>query len=257
MRKPFVAGNWKMNTTASTARELAGEIVRGVGDNPRVAVAVCPPFPYLQEIRDVVDGSAVALGAQNCHDKPHGAFTGEVGAPMLKDLGCRWVILGHSERRHGLGETNAFINRKVHAALNAGLSVILCVGETEEERKAGRYEEIFQHQGRECLVGIDAQALENLVIAYEPVWAIGTGQTATPEQAQAAHVFIRSRVAQLFGEKAAAAIPILYGGSVTAANARDLFAMPDLDGGLIGGASLKAKDFLAIVEAAAGAQGSP
>jgi triosephosphate isomerase len=250
----FVAGNWKMNTTSGSAKALATEVVHGVAGKSRVAVAVCPPFPYLPGVRDVLVGSQVALGAQNCSDKPDGAFTGEVSAGMLADVGCHWVILGHSERRHGLGESDAFINRKVHAALKAGLHVILCVGETLAERQAGRYEEVFQHQGRESLAGLDGNSLKNLVIAYEPVWAIGTGHTATPVQAQAAHLFIRNHVSQLFGEKPAAALPILYGGSVTAANARELFAMPDIDGGLIGGASLKAEAFLAIVQAASDAK---
>jgi triosephosphate isomerase len=250
MRTKFVAGNWKMYTTAATAKALAKAVVEGVGGDTRVTVAVCPPFPYLAAVAQELRGSPVALGAQDCYCEQEGAFTGEVSPAMLTDVGCRYVILGHSERRHKLGETDAFINRKVHAALTAGLRVILCVGETLEERRADRTEAVLDAQLTGSLAGLNAKGLANVVLAYEPVWAIGTGQNATPEQAQQAHAYIRRRVGERFGAEAAAALPILYGGSVKPENAVGLLHQPDVDGGLIGGASLKADQFLAIVRAA-------
>ncbi|MFO0927041.1 MAG: triose-phosphate isomerase [Gemmataceae bacterium] len=249
MRERVVAGNWKMNTVRETGRQLAAAIAKGVTDD-RVTVIVCPPFPFLAAVGEAIAGTRVALGAQNCHDKPKGAFTGEVSAEMLVDAGCKYVILGHSERRHILGETDAFINRKVKAALAAGLKVILCVGETEAERVGGQMEAVFTRQVTEGMAGLTADDLTRLVLAYEPVWAIGTGRTASPADAQAAHVFLRGQVAKLFGEKSAAALPIQYGGSVDREKAPALFAQADIDGGLIGGASLKPDDFLAIVQAA-------
>jgi triosephosphate isomerase len=251
MRPRIVAGNWKMNTTRDSARALARAVVEGAKGIEGVTVVVCPPFPYLIPVAEVLAGSKVALGGQNCYSEPAGAYTGEVSAGMLRDVGCTYVILGHSERRHGLGESDAFINFKVHAALEGGLQVILCVGETIEERRAKRMKQVFARQVAAALAGLAADALARLVLAFEPVWAIGTGETATPEQAQEAHAFIRSNVAELRGEKVAAALPILYGGSVKADNARSLFGQADVDGGLIGGASLKANEFLEIVKAAA------
>ncbi len=250
MRPRIVAGNWKMNTLRDSACALASAVAEGAKSIKGVEVVVCPPFPYLIPVADALAGSAVALGAQNCHAEPAGAYTGEVSPAMLKDVGCKYVILGHSERRHGLHESDGFINFKVHAALEAGLHVILCVGETLEERKAKRAERVFDRQVAAALSGLSADAFTRLVLAYEPVWAIGTGETATPEQAQQAQSRIRERIAQLHGEKVASALPILYGGSVKADNASGLFAQPDVDGGLIGGASLKAAEFLAIVKAA-------
>ncbi len=250
MRKKFVAGNWKMFTTRTTARELAAAVVRGIGKEERVSVAVCPPFPYLSVVADVLKGSCVALGAQNCYHEKEGAFTGEVSPAMLVDVGYRYVILGHSERRHKLGETDAFINRKVYAALAAGLEVILCLGETLQERQANRTEAVLDTQLNGSLAGLDAAALQHVLLAYEPVWAIGTGQNATPEQAQQAHAFIRGRIRERFGEESASALPIQYGGSVKPDNAASLFSQADVDGGLIGGASLNADHFLAIVRAA-------
>jgi triosephosphate isomerase len=250
MRTKFVAGNWKMYTTLASARQLAAAVVKGVGAERRVRVAVCPPFPYLLAVGEVLRGSAVALGAQNAYCEKEGAFTGEVAPPMLADAGCTYVILGHSERRHKFGESDALINRKVHAALAAGLQVILCLGETLEERQANRTEAVLDAQLNGSLAGMDAAKLANVVLAYEPVWAIGTGQNATPEQAQQAHAFVRRRVAEKFGEEPAAKLPIQYGGSVKPDNAAALLHQPDVDGGLIGGASLKADDFLAIVDAA-------
>jgi triosephosphate isomerase len=249
-RQKFVAGNWKMYTTAAAARQLAAAVVQGLGSERRVAVAVCPPAPYLIPVGEVLRGSAVALGAQNCYTEKEGAFTGEVSPTMLVDVGCRYVILGHSERRHKLGESDAFINRKVHAALAAGLEVILCLGETLAERQAERTEAVLEAQLAGSLAGVDAAGLGHVVLAYEPVWAIGTGQNATPEQAQQAHAFLRRRIGERYGEKSAQAILIQYGGSVKPENAAALLHQPDVDGGLIGGASLKADQFLAIVRVA-------
>ncbi len=250
MRQKFVAGNWKMYTNTAGARRLAEAVVKGLGSETRVAVAVCPPFPYLLPVGEVLRGSPVALGAQNCYVEKEGAFTGEVSPAMLADAGCRYVILGHSERRHKLGESNAFINRKVHAALAAGLEVILCLGETLAEREAAQTESVLAAQLDGSLAGLDAEALARVVLAYEPVWAIGTGRNATPEQAQEAHAFLRSRIASQFGPPAADRLVIQYGGSVKPDNAAALLHQPDVDGGLIGGASLQAEGFLAIVRAA-------
>jgi triosephosphate isomerase len=248
MRQRIVAGNWKMNTRRQSAHDLAAAVARGVGSEETVGVIVCPPFPYLIPVGEALTGSKVVLGAQNCYDRNDGPFTGEVSPAMLLDVGCRYVILGHSERRHGLGEPDALVGSKVRAALEAGLRVILCIGETLSERQQGRFEEVFLRQGS-ALSGVKREQMGQLVLAYEPVWAIGTGQTATPEQAQNAHTFIRNHVRNAFDDQIADALPILYGGSVTADNAGELFRQPDVDGGLIGGASLKADQFLAIVRA--------
>jgi triosephosphate isomerase len=250
MRPRIVAGNWKMNTTRESGRQLAAGIVKGLGDEQRVVVICCPPFPYLLSVGEVIAGTRVALGAQNCYDQPKGAFTGEVCPAMLIDVGCRYVIVGHSERRHVLGETDAMVNRKVRAALSAGLEVILCVGETLTERQEGRAEEVFFRQVATALSGLDANALLHVTLAYEPVWAIGTGHTATPDQVQQAHTHIREHIEKQFGEKTADALPILYGGSVKADNAHGLFSRPNVDGGLIGGASLEVDNFLGIIRAA-------
>jgi triosephosphate isomerase len=250
VRKPFIAGNWKMFTNLASARALAEAVVRGLGDEKRIQVAVCPPFPYLAAVADVVRGTTVALGAQNLYPEQEGAFTGEVSPAMLIDVGCRWVILGHSERRHVLGESDAFIHRKVHAALAAGLGVIFCVGETLQEREQNQTEGVLQSQLTAGLQGLTTTALGKLAIAYEPVWAIGTGCNASPEQVQEAHAFLRHRFAGLFGEESARALPIQYGGSVKPENAASLLRQPDVDGALVGGASLKADQFLAIVAAA-------
>ena len=250
MRKKFIAGNWKMFTTASGAEKLAAEVVKGFGGETRITLAVCPPFPYLERVAAVVRGSLVELGAQNIYPEKEGAFTGEVSPTMLMDVGCRHVILGHSERRHKLGETDAFINRKVHAALTAGLHVILCLGETLDEREANQTENVLDRQLTQGLAGVSAEALTRLVLAYEPVWAIGTGKNATPDQAQEAHAFLRRRVGDLCGLKAAQNLIILYGGSVKPDNARSLLTQPDVDGALVGGASLQAGPFLDIARAA-------
>jgi triosephosphate isomerase len=250
MRQPFVAGNWKMFTNSTTARDLAAAVARGVGASSPIRVAVCPPFPYLALVGQALRGSAVILGAQNCYPEKEGAFTGEVSPAMLADVGCQWVILGHSERRHVLGESDGFINRKIRAALAAGLSVILCVGETLQERESEQTEQVLERQLTRGLDRLDSAALAKMVIAYEPFWAIGTGRNATPEQAQTAHSFLRRQIGERFGEETTRSLPIQYGGSVKPENAASLLGQPDVDGALVGGASLKADQFLAIVRAA-------
>jgi triosephosphate isomerase len=250
MRKKFIAGNWKMFTDSISAELLASAVVRGVGDEHRVTVAVCPPFPYLSRVFQSVKGTPVALGAQNLFPAKDGAFTGEVSPGMLVDVGCTYVILGHSERRRLLNESDEFTNNKVHAALAAKLKVILCLGETLAERKANRTRDVLYTQLHGSLAGITADLLGNLVLAYEPVWAIGTGLNATPHQAQEMHAYIREQVGPMCGTDAAEKLVIQYGGSVKPDNARALLSQPDVDGALVGGASLKADDFLAIVRAA-------
>jgi triosephosphate isomerase (TIM) len=250
MRKQFIVGNWKMYTIAGEATSLAKAIVDGVGIDDRVSVAVCPPFPYLALVGGILKGSRVALGAQNLYPEREGAFTGEVSPTMLLDLGCKYVILGHSERRHILGESDTFINQKVRVALAAGLEVILCVGETLDERKTDQTQAVLDRQLIQGLAGLSAGTLTGLSIAYEPLWAIGKlGHHATPQQAQQAHAVIRRRFGQMFDEKSAQALTIQYGGSVKPENAAGLLSQPGVDGALIGGASLIADQFLAIVGA--------
>lgn len=251
MRRLFVAGNWKMNTLGQSAVELAGALARAVpAALPAVEVAVCPPFPYLAAVATAIAGSGVQLGAQNVwHEKP-GAYTGEVAVEMLVDLGCRWVILGHSERRQLLGETDELISKKTLAALAKGMPVILCVGETLSQRQAGETERVLDSQMQGSLAGVAPQAFGQIVIAYEPVWAIGTGVTATTEQAESAHLHLRKWLLSRYNSDIAAATRILYGGSVKAQNALSLLEQPDVDGALVGGASLKVDDFLPIVKAA-------
>lgn len=249
MRKKFVAGNWKMFTTQSVAKKLAQDLVSSLGSNNQVEVAICPPFPYLDTVAQVIKGTAVSLGAQNCYHENEAAFTGEVSPAMLVDIGCKYVILGHSERRHKLGECDVMISKKVHAALKAGLKVILCLGETIEERQANQTDSVLKAQLEGCLAGLTAACLDSITLAYEPVWAIGTGLNATPQQAQDAHAFIRNWISQKHGAEAAGKMVIQYGGSMKPDNAASLLSQPDVDGGLIGGASLKADQFLAIVQA--------
>ena len=249
-RRKLVAGNWKMNTTLAEARALAQAVMQGVGGSPKADVAVCPPYLWLPAVGDVLRGSAVALGAQDVSWETKGAFTGEVSPAMLQEVGCKYAIIGHSERRHILGESDSNINHKVHTALEAGMNVILCMGETLAERDRNLQERVFQRQVYAALAGLTDAQFHRTVIAYEPVWAIGTGRTATPEQAQEAHKFIRGKLAVMFGDAIANTTPILYGGSVTPETAAGLFSQPDVDGGLVGGASLKADAFLKIVAAA-------
>jgi triosephosphate isomerase len=252
MRKPIVAGNWKMNMNSQTSVELARSIASGsvetAGQN--VTVAVCPPFVYLQAVSKALSSSNIAVGAQDIYFEPAGAFTGEISASMLKDVGCSYCICGHSERRHVLGESDELINKKVTAAIAGGLLPILCVGELIEERQASQTNEVVTRQVKEGLAGLSAEKLQAVTIAYEPVWAIGTGLTATPEQAQEVHDFIRKLLARMYDDKSAAEIRILYGGSVKPGNAAELMNQKDIDGSLVGGASLKADDFLAIIQAA-------
>jgi triosephosphate isomerase len=256
-RTPFVGGNWKMNTTLDTATRLAREVAEGVAGVAGVEVAIFPAFPYLLAVGAILRerGSVVRLGAQDVYPRPDGAFTGEVSIAMLKDCGASVVLAGHSERRHVLGESDALIDEKTRAALGGGLACILCVGETLEQREHGQTDEVNERQVRAGLAGIERQHLERLTIAYEPVWAIGTGKTATPADAQDAHAKIRRVLADLYGPETAAEIRIQYGGSVKASNAAELFAQPDVDGGLVGGASLSGPEFVAVVKAAASTDG--
>ena len=246
----LVAGNWKMNTDLVTARMLAREVVDGIGDPGDVRVVVCPPFITLHDVSEVVRSTPVGLGAQNMHTDDYGAFTGEVSAPMLRSVGCQYVILGHSERRQFFGETDEGVNRKIKQAFAHDLVPIVCVGETLEERRAGREKEVVRRQVTAGLEDISIDDPEWLVIAYEPVWAIGTGETATPQQAQEMHALIRQLLKEKYGETKGRKIHILYGGSVKPSNAAELFGQQDVNGGLIGGASLKAGDFIEIVQAA-------
>lgn len=250
MRQKFIVGNWKMHTTAAAARQLAKAIVDGLDTEARVSVAVCPPFPYLGLVGEILKGSRIALGAQNLFPEKAGAFTGEVSPTMLLDLGCQYVILGHSERRHTLGESDAFINHKVRVALGAGLDVILCLGETLDQREADQTDAVLERQLLQGLANVSAETLTHLSLAYEPVWAIGNaGHHATPRQAQDSHAVIRHRFGQLFGEESARELCIQYGGSVKPENAAALLRQRDVDGALIGGASLNAEQFLAIIRA--------
>lgn len=246
-RVPLIAGNWKMYKTLAEARDLARDIRRGVAAGLRAEVALAPPYTALIAVAAEIDGSKIRLAAQDAFWKKEGAFTGAVSPWMLKDVGCHYVIIGHSERRRHFGETNQTVHLKVQAALEAGLHVILCVGETIEEREAGRTIPRVAEQLREGLADVTA-AQDQLVIAYEPVWAIGTGRTATPAQAQEVHHFIRAELSRLLGS--GEAYRILYGGSVTPENAASLLGEPDIDGALVGGASLKAASFLPIIAAA-------
>ncbi len=250
-RTLFIAGNWKMNPgTSDAARALAQDVKAGVGTSADVRVAVCPPSVYLQAVDALLEGSPVGLGAQNMHWKPDGAYTGELSGAMLNDVGCTHVILGHSERRHGMGETDAQVNAKLHAALAAHLIPIVCIGETEQERDAGQTEDVVLGQLGGSLAGLSAEQMAGVVLAYEPVWAIGTGRTATPDQAEEVHRLIRDWIERGFGAATAGRVVVQYGGSVKPDNAAELLARADIDGALVGGASLKAADFLAIVKAA-------
>jgi triosephosphate isomerase len=250
MRTLLIAGNWKMNPVKrAEAVALAAAVKSGVGPETGVRVVLCPPAVFLDEVDSVLAGSPIGLGAQNMHWEPAGAFTGELSAAMLVDIGCTHVILGHSERRHGMGETDLQVNTKLKAALTAGLIPIVCVGETKDERQADETERVLTTQLTGSLAGLTADQMVGTVLAYEPVWAIGTGLTATPEQAQAAHKFIRGWLAQQFGAANAARVVVQYGGSVKPDNAAELLASPDIDGALVGGASLKSTDFLAIFRA--------
>ncbi len=249
MRKPLIAGNWKMNGSRASIKELLDGIKAGIDEVKTAEVAVCPPFVYLADVQQQLSGTPIAWGGQNLSTEEKGAFTGEIAASMLLDFGCKYVIVGHSERRTLYGEDDAVVAVKYGVARQAGLKPILCIGETLEEREKGITEDVIARQLNAVIEKEGVAALGDGVIAYEPVWAIGTGKTATPEQAQAVHGFIRNLIAD---KDAAVAeqVRIQYGGSMNAANAAELLSMPDIDGGLIGGASLKAEDFLTICRAA-------
>jgi len=250
MRKPIVLGNWKLNGSTASAEALVASVLSGLGGLDRIDVGVCPPFVYIPRVVELAAGTDLDVGAQSCASEVSGAYTGEVAADMLRDVGCHYVLVGHSERRSLYGETDEVVAAKVERVQAAGLMPVLCVGETLEEREAGDAETVVQRQLDAVLGKVGVSGFERLIVAYEPVWAIGTGRTATPEQAQAMHAMIRAHVA---GQDASVArmLRIQYGGSVKDANAAELFAQADIDGGLIGGASLKAEDFLAICRAAA------
>ena len=248
MRTPLIAGNWKMHKTLAEARELVSGIRQDIGGIRSVEVVVCPPFQHLFAMAEAIDGSPIMLGAQNTHYEAQGAYTGEVSVPMLIDAGCTHVILGHSERRQYFAEDGLLLGKKVRAAVAGGLNAIYCVGETLKEREADRTEGVVERHISD-VIKADVPA-ERLIIAYEPVWAIGTGRTATPDQAQEVHAFIRSMLASTYGQPAATTIRILYGGSVKPGNAADLLAQSDIDGALVGGACLVAADFAAIIRAA-------
>jgi triosephosphate isomerase len=248
-RRNFVAGNWKMNCRRESAVELASAVAKAVtGDH--CEVALCPPNVYLSDVVATVGGTGIPVGAQNMSAAGDGAFTGEVNAAMLLDIGCKVVILGHSERRQLFGETNAAVAEKTIAALKAGLIPIVCVGETLEERESNQTETVVGTQVKQSLGGVDPSVADKLVIAYEPVWAIGTGLTASPEQAEAVHAMIRKLLGEMFSADTANKIRIQYGGSVKPSNAAELMSQPNIDGALVGGASLKADDFLQIIKAA-------
>jgi triosephosphate isomerase len=249
MRKTLIAGNWKMNTDRAAAVALAKGVAAGAAEAAGVDLVVCPPTVYLAAVSEALAGSPVSLGAQNVYAEDNGAFTGETSTAMLKDVGAKYVILGHSERRTLMGETDADVCKKTHKALAAGLTPIVCVGELLEERESGKTAEVIKTQFEGSLDGISADQITSIVIAYEPVWAIGTGKVATPEQAEEVHADLRRLLAERYTPQLAEEVRVLYGGSMKPGNAAELLAKPNVDGGLIGGAALKAEDFLGIAKA--------
>jgi triosephosphate isomerase (TIM) len=250
MRRKLIAGNWKMNMDRAGGVALAQGIAERAGDVPMVDLLVCPPSVYIAAVADAVKGKGIGVGGQNMYFEPSGAFTGEVSAAMLLDVGAKYVILGHSERRHIFKETDADINKKTHVALAAGLAPIVCVGELLEEREAGKTAEVIKTQFDGSLAGITESQIKGVVIAYEPVWAIGTGKVASPAQAEEVHADLRSLLAKRYNAEVAAEVRILYGGSVKASNAGELLGQPNIDGALVGGASLKVDEFLGIAKGA-------
>jgi len=252
MRKPFVAGNWKMNTLSHSSVELAGAVAAGTTGTAgeSVDVALIPPFVYIPAVVRALSHARIAVGAQDLYFEAKGAFTGEISAAMLKDIGCTYVLCGHSERRHVIGETDELVSKKVAAAISGGLLPILCVGEKLDERQAEQTHQVVERQLKAGLAELGPEKTSAVTIAYEPVWAIGTGLTATPQQAQQVHSFIRELLADMFDSELADEIRIQYGGSVKPDNAAELMSQPDVDGLLVGGASLKADDFVAIIKAA-------
>jgi triosephosphate isomerase (TIM) len=251
MRKKIVAGNWKMNMDLAEGLKFAGTIDKYFKENPsdKATVILCPPFIHLAGMNEVLKHGKVALGAQNCASEASGAYTGEISAWMVKSTGAQYVIIGHSERRSYYHEDDKLLNKKTLLAINSGLKVIFCVGEVKSEREEGQHFLIVRRQLEEGLFSLTEEQMDMIVIAYEPVWAIGTGLTASPDQAQEMHKFIREQVKEKYGNDCAKKLPILYGGSCKPSNAAEIFSKPDVDGGLIGGAALKKEDFTAIVEA--------
>jgi triosephosphate isomerase len=250
VRKKYVAGNWKMNLDRATALALVRELRERAGSAAHVDVAVAPPFVYLPAVVEALEGSNIRVGSQDVADRVSGAFTGEVSAAMLVDVGARFAIVGHSERRHVYGEGDELTNQKLLRALEAGLEVVLCVGETLQERESGRTEKVVARQLTAGLADVAAADLARVTVAYEPVWAIGTGRTATPQQASTVHGYLRGVLSGLYDERASEALRIQYGGSVNAGNAAEILTAPDVDGALVGGASLKPDAFLPIIESA-------
>ena len=250
MRKILIAGNWKMNTDRASAVALAKSIAEQARQAPYADLLVCPPFAYLLPVAEALSGSRVAVGAQNVYHEKNGAFTGEISTAMLQDVGATYVILGHSERRHILGETDAVVNEKTLASLAAGLVPVVCVGETLQEREAGSTAKVIQRQFEGSLAGVTEQQIEQVVIAYEPVWAIGTGKVASPGQAEEVHADLRRLLAKRYNADVAGRVRILYGGSVKPDNAAEILSQENVDGALVGGASLKVADFLGIAAAA-------
>ncbi|MFO7903930.1 MAG: triose-phosphate isomerase [Planctomycetota bacterium] len=250
MRRPFIAGNWKMNLTRAEAVALATEIAGRADSAAHVDLAICPPSVYLDAVGTAIEGSAVGLGAQNVYFESNGAFTGEISGAMLRDLGCQYVIVGHSERRHVLGETDEDVNRKVKVVLDLGLTPIVCVGETLAQREAGKTNEVVSTQFSRSLADLNAQQVERIVIAYEPVWAIGTGKVATPDQAEQVHADLRGLLENSYNTDVAGKVRIQYGGSVKPKNAAELLSQENIDGALVGGASLDADSFFGIVAGA-------
>jgi triosephosphate isomerase (TIM) len=248
MRKLWIGGNWKMHKTIGEALTLVQSLKDGLPRSEAVEVVIAPPFTALPAVGLALRGTSIQLAAQNFHWADQGAYTGEISPGMLRDVGCRYVLIGHSERRHWFKETDSVINQKMQAGLRAGLQPVFCIGETLEEREANRVEAVLTRQIREGFQGVSAEQAASGVIAYEPVWAIGTGKTATPEMAQAVHSFIRGLLADLFDKRVASDKRIVYGGSVTPETTRGLLAQADIDGGLVGGASLKAEPFIAIIQ---------
>ncbi len=249
MIKPIIAGNWKMNKKVGEAVELVKELKLLVDGITQVDIIVCPPFTSLYSVSEVIKGSNIQLGGQNCYLKESGAFTGEISPQMLLDVGCQWTIIGHSERRQYFNETDSLLNQKLKYVVETGLKIMFCVGETLDERENNQTESVLRRQVLEGLRDLTQEQVKQIVIAYEPVWAIGTGRNATKEQAQEAHAFIRSLIEREFGKEVAVNIPIQYGGSVKPENAKELISQPDVNGFLVGGASLKADSFAQIIKA--------
>jgi triosephosphate isomerase len=247
MRKPFIAGNWKLNLASKAAADLAGQLLAKVSEFEGIEVAVAPTATSLAAVIDVLRGSPIGVAAQNCYWEQSGAFTGELSTEMIKEIGCSHVIIGHSERRQFFSETDETVNKKLHAAYRAGLMPIVCIGESLNQRESGRTMEVVASQLKGALKEISVEQMQQLTVAYEPIWAIGTGKTASPDQAQEVHAFLRGQLMEMFGQNVADAVRIQYGGSVKASNAKELMAKSDIDGALVGGASLKADDFIGIL----------